>query len=132
MRKFTKIIEKLENGKFYKTSANIELIIEAENEGEAGYISDSILSSIEDSYDYTILNIEETEDRIDENLQNDPDKQFQLSDGKTVEEQIELSWDNHFGDKEPNKSEKMEWYHNMRKEGYDGIKIFKVLKDKLD
>lgn len=131
MRKFTKIIEKLENGKFYKTSANIEIIVEAENKGESGYLSDSILSSIKELYDYTILNIEETEDRIDENLQNDPDNQMQLSDEKTTEEQIELSWNNHFGDKEPTKSEKMECYHQMRKEGYDGIKIFKVLKDKF-
>lgn len=131
MRKFTKILEKIENGKFYKTSANIEIIVESENEGEAGYLSDSILSSIKELYDYTILNIEETEDRIDENLQNDPDEQSQLSDEKTTEEQIELSWNNHFGDKEPSKSEKMEWYHQMRKEGYDGIKIFKVLKDKF-
>lgn len=129
MKKFTKIIEKLGNSKFYKASVNIELIIEAENEGEAGYLSDSILSSIKESYDYTILNIEETEDRIDENLQNDPDEQIQLSDEKTTEEQIELSWNNHFGDKEPTKSEKMEWYNQMRKEGYDGIKIFKVIKD---
>ena len=45
MKKFTKIVENLENSNFYKTSANIELIIKAENEGEAGYLSDSILSS---------------------------------------------------------------------------------------
>ena len=131
MRKFTKIVENLENSKFYKTSANIELIIKADSEGEAGYLSDSILSSIKESYDYTILNIEETEDRINENLENNPDKKFQLADGKTTEEQIELSWNNHFGDKEPSRTEKMEWYHNMREEGYDGIKIFKVLKDKF-
>lgn len=131
MRKFTKIIEKLENGKFYKTSANIELIVEAENEGEAGYLSDSILSSIKESYDYTIIDIEETEDRINENLQNDPDENTQLSDNKTIEEQIELAWQNSFGDRVPTKSEKMEWYHHMRKEGYDGIKIFKVLQDKF-
>ena len=132
MKKFTKIVENLENSNFYKTSANIELIIKAENEGEAGYLSDSILSSLKESYDYTILNIEETEDRINENLQNVPEERNQLSDGKTHEEQIEISWNNHFGDREPNKSEKMEWYHHMRKEGYDGIKIFKVLKGKLD
>lgn len=131
MRKFTKIIEKLENSKFYKTTANIELIIEAENEGEAGYISDSILSSIEESYDYTILNIEETEDRINEDIQNKADDINQLSDNKTIEEQIELAWQNSFGGKTPTKTEKMEWYHNMRKEGYDGIKIFKVLQDKF-
>lgn len=106
MKKFTKILEKLESSKFYKASANIELIIEAENEGEAGYISDSILSSIEEGYNYTILNIEETEDRIDENLQNDPEELHQFSDDKTLEEQIELSWENNFGDKKPNKIRK--------------------------
>lgn len=131
MKKFSKVLEKLENSKFYKIISEIELIVCADSEGEAGYLSDSILSSIEESYDYTIINIEETEDRINENIQNDPDGNNQLSDNKTIEEQIELAWQNSFGGKTPTKSEKMEWYHHMRKEGYDGIKIFKVLQDKF-
>ena len=43
MKKFTKVLEDIENGRFFKVNAEIELIIPADNEGEAGYLSDSIL-----------------------------------------------------------------------------------------
>jgi len=66
MKKFTKIVENLENESFYKVEAEVVLIIEAENEGEAGYVADSILASIEDSADYVINNIGETDERITE------------------------------------------------------------------
>lgn len=66
MKKFTKIVENLENESFYKVEAEVVLIIEAENEGEAGYVADSILASIEDSSNYTINNIGETDERITE------------------------------------------------------------------
>ena len=66
MKKFTKIVENLENESFYKVEAEVVLIIEAENEGEAGYVADSILASIEDSSNYVINNIEETDERITE------------------------------------------------------------------
>jgi hypothetical protein len=66
MRKFTKIVENLENESFYKIEAEVVLIIPAENEGEAGYVADSILASIEDSSNYVINNIEETDERITE------------------------------------------------------------------
>jgi len=65
MKKFSKIVENSENQYFYKVDAQVELIIPAENEGEAGYISDSILSSVEHNYDYTINNIEKTDLRIE-------------------------------------------------------------------
>ena len=66
MKKFTKIVENLENENFYKVEAEVVLIIEAENEGEPGYVADSILASIEDSSNYTINNIDETDERITE------------------------------------------------------------------
>ena len=66
MKKFTKIVENLENESFYKVEAEVVLIIEAENEGEAGYVADSILASIEDSSNYTINNIDKTDERITE------------------------------------------------------------------
>jgi hypothetical protein len=66
MKKFTKIVENLENENFYKVEAEVVLIIEAENEAEAGYVADSILASIEDSSNYTINNIDETDERITE------------------------------------------------------------------
>jgi hypothetical protein len=128
MKKFTKILEEVENNKFYKIYAEVELIVEAETEGEAGYLGDSILGGIEEEFTYSIINIEETEDRINEsNINLDSIK----SNGKTTEEQIELSWEQEFGDKEPSKTEKMEWYHKMRLAGYDGILIFNTLKNKI-
>jgi hypothetical protein len=64
MKKFTKVLEEVENGRFYKVIAQVELIIPAENEGEAGYLADSALSSIENGSNYTIDNIEQTDERI--------------------------------------------------------------------
>jgi len=128
MKKFTKIVEQIENRKFYKISADIELIVEAENEGEAGYLGDSILGGIEEQFTYNIINIEDTEDRINEsNINLDSIN----SNSKTPEEQIELAWEQEFGDKEPTGTEKMEWYHQMRNAGYDGIMIFNTLKNKI-
>ncbi len=65
MRKFTKILENQNNEKFYEVSVELKLLIKAENEGEAGYISDSILGSIEEQSDYTILNIEEKDNNTE-------------------------------------------------------------------
>jgi hypothetical protein len=128
MKKFSKVLEKVENTKFYKISADIEIVVRANDEGEAGYLGDSILGAIEEQFTYNILNIEETDDRINEsNINLDSIK----SNGKTPEEQIELAWEQKFGDKEPTETEKMEWYHQMREMGYDGIMIFKTLKNKI-
>jgi capsular polysaccharide biosynthesis protein len=68
MKKFTKFLEEVENKRFYKVDAQVELIIPAENEGEAGYLSDSILSSIEYVSEYVIDNIDQTEKRVDDNI----------------------------------------------------------------
>jgi hypothetical protein len=128
MKKFTKILEEVENLKSYKIKAEIELIIEADTEGEAGYLGDSILGGIEEQFSYSILNIEETEDKINEsNLDLDSIK----SNGKTLEEQIEMAWEQEFSEKNPTETEKMEWYHKMRLAGYDGILIFDTLKNKI-
>ncbi len=67
MKKFSKIIES-NNQNYYKVDAKIQLIVPAENEGEAGYLSDSILSSVEYNYDYTIINIDKTEEKIEESF----------------------------------------------------------------
>jgi hypothetical protein len=128
MKKFSKVLEEVENLKNYKVKAEIELIVEADTEGEAGYLGDSILGGIKEQFSYSILNIEETEDKINEsNLDLDSIK----SNGKTLEEQIEMAWEQEFGDKEPTRTEKMEWYHKMRLAGYDGILIFDTLKNKI-
>ena len=68
MKKFTKILEEVENERFYKVDAQVELIIPAENEGEAGYLADSILASIEYGSEYIIDNIDITERRVDDNI----------------------------------------------------------------
>jgi hypothetical protein len=62
MKKFTKVLEEVENNKFYKITAEIELIVKADNEGEAGYLSDSILGGIEEQLNYSIINIEKASD----------------------------------------------------------------------
>lgn len=59
MKKFSKIIENLETKKKFKVDAQIQLEIEASNEGEASYISDSILSSTKNQTTYIINKISE-------------------------------------------------------------------------
>jgi hypothetical protein len=68
MKKFTKFLEELENENFYKVDAQVELIIPAENEGEPGYLADSILSSLEYGSEYVIDNIDQTEKRIEDSI----------------------------------------------------------------
>ena len=132
MKKFTKVLEEIENGRFFKVNAQVELIIPADNEGEAGYLSDSILSSIEYGSNYQIDNIDATDERVDENMELYQGKQGEMmGDGKTPEEIIELSWKNEFGDSIPDMDQRMEFYHDMRKAGYDGHLIFKALKGKF-
>lgn len=132
MKRFTKILEEIENGRFFKVDAQVQLIVPAENEGEAGYLSDSILSSIEYGSNYQLMNIDETDERVDENMELYPGKQpVQGPTDLTNDEVIERSFEAEFGDRTPTTQEKMEWYHNMRKEGFDGIQIFKVLKNRF-
>jgi hypothetical protein len=59
MKKFTKIVENKELKSQFKISIQVDLIIEASNEGEASYIADSTISSIKNQSKYTIFNIEE-------------------------------------------------------------------------
>jgi hypothetical protein len=122
MKKFSKIVESM-GSKNYKIEANLELIVEAENEGEAGYIADSVLGGIEEQFSYNIINIEETTESIKENIQGPTDL--------TPEEEIEMEWEKEFKDKSPTQTEKMEWYHQMRIRGFDGILIFDVIGDKF-
>jgi hypothetical protein len=84
MKKFSKILENNSNEKHYKVFAKIQLIIPAENEGEAGYISDSILASVENNYDYTIDLIEETDERISESFKSNIKKEIKGNDYQMV------------------------------------------------
>lgn len=59
MKKFTKILENQNSEKFYEISVELKLLVKAENEGEAGYLAESILGGIQEQSDYTILNIDD-------------------------------------------------------------------------
>lgn len=114
MKKFTKVLEDIVNLKRFVISTEIELIIEAENEGEAGYLADSILSGIEEQNSYTILNIAETDEVI-----------------KESKEEVLALWKKEFGDTKPSGDEKMEFYHKLRLKGFSGSLIFKQLIGKI-
>jgi len=60
VKKFTKILENIEGKKSYRVIAQVELTIEAENEGEASYIADSTLSALKNQSNYTINKIEDS------------------------------------------------------------------------
>lgn len=61
MKKFSKIIES--NGvKLYKVSAQLDIIVEASNDGEAGYLADLAFSKIKGVQNYNILKFEESTD----------------------------------------------------------------------
>ena len=66
MKKFSKILEST-GTKSYKVSAQLDMIIKAENDGEAGYVADSTLSKLEGVDKYHITNLEELSN-IEESL----------------------------------------------------------------
>ena len=59
MKKFTKILENIIDKKYFEITAKVKLLVKADNEGEAGYIGDSILGGIEEQSDFIIQNISE-------------------------------------------------------------------------
>lgn len=59
MKKFTKLVLENENQRYYEVSCELKLLIKSDSEGEAGYMSDSILGSIEEQVDFKIENISE-------------------------------------------------------------------------
>lgn len=59
MRKFTKILENISEQKYYEITAEVTLVVKSENEGEAGYLADSILGGIEEQTDFIVQNISE-------------------------------------------------------------------------
>jgi 4a-hydroxytetrahydrobiopterin dehydratase len=59
MRKFTKILENINDQKYFEITAEVKLLVKADNEGEAGYLGDSILGGIEEQSDFIIQNVSE-------------------------------------------------------------------------
>lgn len=121
MIKFTKLLEEIENGRFFKVNVELELILMGDNEGDAGYTADSILSSVENVSNYQIINIESTEERITEKIKIKKDDK----------EEILLAWNKKFGDSIVSREDSLEFYHKMREKGYDGMLIFKALGTKM-
>lgn len=66
MKKFSKIVEST-GKKYYQISAQVQFIIEAENDGEAGYVADLSLSKIKGVKKYHIIDLQESND-INESL----------------------------------------------------------------
>jgi len=132
MKKFSQILENINNQKYFEISAEIKLVVSAENEGESGYLADSILGGVEEQADFTIQNIVEIS-------KEDYQKHFEAYGigfdsediEETDEEKILKTWQAEFGDKTPTTTEKMEFYHQMRNAGFDGFVIMNTLDRKI-
>jgi hypothetical protein len=132
MKKFTKVLEDIDNSRYYEVSGDIKLFIKASNEGEAGYMSDSILGSVENQVDFSIALIEEIPKEEYQKYFDSYGYSSEIdNDNYSDEEKVLKTWDAEFGDKTPSPSEKMEFYHRMRKAGIEGDLIMKILKNKL-
>jgi hypothetical protein len=128
MKSFTKLIESLESEKYFKAECEVDLVFKAENSGEAGYMTDSQLGSIPSHTDFRINEIKEiTKEEFDSLKLTESVSE----DSPTAEEKIRAKWFEQFGDRNPTPTEKMEFYHQMRKEGFDGYAVFDALKDKM-
>ena len=129
MKRFTKLVESIESEKYFKVQSEIELVFKAENEGEAGYLADSELGSLESQSDFRISDISEiTKDEYNkliliESLNPDTNE-------LSAEQKIQSAWNDQFNDRVPTKNERMEFYHQMRLQGFDGQVILSTI-DKM-
>jgi len=132
MRKFTKLVESLEGEKFFKVKCELDFTIKASNQGEASYIADEELSSLKNQSGYAIKEISETTEDEFNVLSESYGIGFQDQEEElTDEEKVLKSWDVEFGDRMPTSTEKLEFYHQLRSAGIDGILILDILKRKL-
>jgi hypothetical protein len=124
MRSFSRLVENLESKKFYKVETNLEMVLKSENEGDAGYLAERTLKSIDSQYDYQILNIKEvTRDEYNNLVVTE---KVSLTGDKILN-----SWNKFFGDKNPSLLEKMEFYHLMRTRGFEQSTIEITLDGKI-
>lgn len=130
MKSFSKLTEGLESEKCFKITCEVELVIKAGNEGEAGYIADAELGSIENHTSFNIKNISE--------ISKDEYKQLTLTESYASEinalskdmsptEKIIKVYNDEFGSRVTTETEKMEFYHRMREAGFDGLIIMDTL-----
>lgn len=146
MNKFTHILEKNESKKYYKVKADIDLSINADNEGEASYIADSTLASIDNQSGYNIRLIDEITKEEFSKLNEDKDLTLGDPFGRPfiynadVEKDVWENWDDEkkmktywetlFGYRTPNTLEKMEFYHKMRANNIDRNIIYRFITTK--
>lgn len=128
MNKFSKIVENFVSKKFYKATCQVELVIQAENEGEAGQLVDSDLGGLEYLSDFKISDISEISK--DEYKEKTLSESYLIKLGKT-NESIISSWENKFGDKKPSNVQVLEFYHLLRQSGHDKETILDTLKGRL-
>ena len=132
MKKFTQVLENIDNQKYFEISAEVKLSVKAENEGEAGYLADSILGGIEEQTDFKIQNIEEVSKEDYQKYFETYGLGFEGQDNESSDsEKIISTWTAEFGERTPTTSEKMEFYHKMRSIGFDGILIMDTLGNKI-
>jgi hypothetical protein len=126
MKRFTKLVENIESEKYYKVTAEIELVFKTYNEGEAGYLADSDLGSLESQVDFRISDISEVSESEYKEMTFTTESYGTTTDG----EKILKNWESKFFNKIPNTSEKMEFYHEMRLKGFEGDTILSTI-DKM-
>lgn len=134
MKRFSKLVESIESEKYFKVVAELELVFKADNEGEAGYLADSELGSLESQVDFRISDISEvSQDEYKKMTLTESYGVFvgQLPKEMTPEQKILATWESEFGTRTPNTTEKMEFYHQMREAGFDGLVILDTLKGKI-
>ena len=80
MKRFTSILES--SDKYYKILVELELILKANNEGEASYLSDSIVSSIKGQSDFKIKSVEEKTTDLKAKFENMNTSDWSVINGK--------------------------------------------------
>ena len=125
MKKFSKIFEEYVSKKFFKATCEVELIIEADTEGDAGQMVDSDLGGLEFLSDFKIKDLSE--------ISKDEYKQKSLTESTKIQinDGIVSNWHNKFGESNPSNAQKMEFYHLLRMAGFDRETILESLKGKL-
>jgi hypothetical protein len=125
MKKFSKIFEDYISKKFFKATCEVELIIEADSEGDAGQMVDSDLGGLEYLSDFKIQDLSE--------MTKDEYKKKSLSESTIIKtnESIISNWHNKFVDNDPSFGQKMEFYHLLRMAGFNKEIILDSLKGKL-
>ena len=140
MKKFTRLVEQVESKRFFRINSELDLIVVASSEGEAGYLADSELGSIENHSEFRIVNIEEiTEEeykslRITESISTEIGSHEVVKDevkDPSASDQILSEWTTEFGNRTPSVIEKFEFYRRMREQKYDADVIMDTLKDKI-